>query len=118
MDNKQRGTMNLSIKNIRIKNNYNQADFAKLLGVKQRTYASWERKENKLPIEIAFKIADLLEVSLDEIYGHEVQYANLDFVTDSTLRMLLTNYNKLNSTGQRQLLTISRSLIYNPEYIK
>lgn len=110
--------MNLNLKYIRKKHKYNQADFAKLLNVKQRTYASWERRENNLPINIAFKIADLLDVSLDEIYGHDVQYANLDFVTDSTLKMLLTNYNKMNSKGQRQLLTISRSLIYNPDYIK
>lgn len=110
--------MCINLKNIRKKNNYNQKDFAKLLNVKQRTYASWERRENNLPINIAFKIADLFDVSLDEIYGHDVQYANLDFVTDSTLKMLLTNYNKMNSKGQRQLLTISRSLIYNPDYIK
>ena len=32
--------MNLNLKYIRKKHKYNQADFAKLLNVKQRTYAS------------------------------------------------------------------------------
>lgn len=93
-----------------------QDELAKKLGVKKRTYAAWERGENKLSLENAIHIADILEISLDNMCDRINYYSVLDQVKDSTLRSLLINYSKLNEKGKKELLNYSSAISYNPDY--
>lgn len=62
--------MNLQLKQLRKRAGYKkQSDFARALGVKERTYASWEREEVGLSMSQACDIADFLGCSLDELAG-------------------------------------------------
>ena len=64
--------MELQLKRLRKeRTHYTQAEVAELLGVKERTYASWERQEVMLSLEQAYDCAVILNCTIDEICGRE-----------------------------------------------
>ena len=60
------------IKEIRISNNYNQEDFAKLLGVSRNTIAAYENGIRKPGIHIIQDISDKFNIPIENLYEAEV----------------------------------------------
>ncbi|MDE6606067.1 MAG: helix-turn-helix domain-containing protein [Clostridia bacterium] len=48
-------------------NNYSQKQLANILGIKQTTLSNWEIGRNEPPIEYLIALADLYDISLDEL---------------------------------------------------
>lgn len=53
----------------RKKNNLTQKDLAEKLGVKHNAVSSWESGTNSVDTEIIFKLCDIFDISLNDIYG-------------------------------------------------
>ena len=106
--------MELKLKSLRKSRNLSQKDIAERIGVKVRTYASWERQENKITLEYAYQISEILNVSLDNMCNRTKKGEIINKIQDINIRRLITNYNQLSEEVQYQLLAISRSLVNNP----
>lgn len=61
--------MEINLQKIRKRRKLSQAEVANALGVKIRTYGSWERGEAMLNLEQAFNCAVVLDCTIDEIAG-------------------------------------------------
>lgn len=60
-----------NIKRLRKNKGLKQQEIAELLGVKQNTYSDWENGKTDPSFENLVKLADLLDVSLDWLFGRE-----------------------------------------------
>lgn len=59
----------MELKTIRIKKHLTQADVASYLGIARNTYTQYEQGLHKIPPEILCKLADLFNVTVDELLG-------------------------------------------------
>lgn len=59
------------LKELRQKKGLTQQEIADLLHVNRVTYTNWEKGNREPNFETIIKIADLLEVSLDWLFGRE-----------------------------------------------
>ena len=57
------------LKELRKNKGLKQREIAELLGVKQNTYSDWENGKTEPSFENLIKLADLLEVTLDWLFG-------------------------------------------------
>jgi transcriptional regulator with XRE-family HTH domain len=72
---------------VRKRKSLNQADIGKIIGINGDAYGRYERNEVRPTIEMAVKIAQALEVSLDYLTGSseiELDKATLDRVQEIT----------------------------------
>ena len=63
--------MKLRIKDLREDNDLTQKEVAKVLMCDQSLYSKYERGERPLPLDLAIKLADLYNVSLDYLVDRE-----------------------------------------------
>ena len=61
--------MELMIRAFRKSRGMTQSDLAREIGTTRRVISSYEREETPVPLDVACLIADLLDVSLDELAG-------------------------------------------------
>ena len=59
------------LKEIRIKKGLTQTELGEKVGVKQSTFTNWENGKREPNFEIVIKLADLLEVSVDWLFGRK-----------------------------------------------
>ena len=59
------------LKELRLKKGLTQKDIADLVHVNRVTYTNWEKGNREPSYENLVKLADLLEVSLDWLFGRE-----------------------------------------------
>lgn len=59
------------LKQLRQKKGLTQQKLAEILGIKRNTYSDWENGKTEPGFENLIKLADLLEVSLDWLFGRE-----------------------------------------------
>lgn len=59
------------LKELRKEKGYTQEQMANILEIGQSTYAKWENDRTEPSFENLIKLADLLEVSLDWLFGRE-----------------------------------------------
>ena len=59
--------MKLRLKAIRTERGLTQDEMAEKLGIKSRTYGSWERGEVMLNLEQAYNCAQVLECTIDDL---------------------------------------------------
>lgn len=59
------------LKEVRIKRGLTQTELGEKLGVKQSTFTNWENGKREPNFEIVIKLADLLEVSVDWLFGRK-----------------------------------------------
>ena len=59
------------LKELRLKKGLTQKDIADLVHVNRVTYTNWEKGKREPSFENLIKLADLLEVSLDWLFGRE-----------------------------------------------
>lgn len=90
--------MNLKLMQLRKAADYkNRDDFAAVLGVKPRTYKTWESQESNMSFAQACMVADALHCSLDELAGRT------EFVgsyTDQRQAALNDDYSHLSEAGK------------------
>lgn len=92
--------MNLQLRRIRQDRGISQKKMAELVGVKYRTYGSWEREEVAMSLAQAYDCAVVLRCSIDAIAGHEMP---TEF--DSELeRQLHLTFDQLSPEGQEKVL--------------
>ena len=59
------------LKELRLKKGLTQTELGEKVGVKQNTFTNWENGKREPNFENLIKIADLLEVSVDWLFGRE-----------------------------------------------
>lgn len=59
------------LKKLRKNKGLKQQELAEILGIKRNTYSDWENGKTEPSFENLIKLADLLEVSLDWLFGRE-----------------------------------------------
>lgn len=59
------------LKTLRKEKKLTQKELAEQIGIKQNSYSDWETGKNEPSLENLIKLADLLEVSIDWLFGRE-----------------------------------------------
>ena len=59
------------LKELRLKKGLTQTELGEKVGVKQNTFTNWEKGKREPSFENLIKLSDLLEVSLDWLFGRE-----------------------------------------------
>lgn len=59
------------LKELRFKKGLTQTELGEKVGVKQSTFTNWENGKREPNFEIVIKLADLLEVSVDWLFGRK-----------------------------------------------
>lgn len=59
------------LKTLRKEKKLTQKELAEQIGISQKSYSHWETGKNEPSFENLIKLADLLEVSLDWLFGRE-----------------------------------------------
>ena len=59
------------LKELRLKKGLTQTELGEKVGVKQNTFTNWEKGKREPNFEIVIKLADLLEVSVDWLFGRK-----------------------------------------------
>ncbi len=88
-----------------------QQDMADALGIKKRTYGSWEREEVSLTLKQAYDCAVILNCSIDAIAGYAppVSYA------DPAQEALNRYYECMNSQGRDALVQSAKLMSGSPD---
>lgn len=90
--------MELQLKELRKKAGYsNRDDFARAVGISAATYKSWETGARKIKLDEACKLADFLDVSLDELAG---RWDYVGRCADERQRSLDDAYRSLDDEGR------------------
>ncbi len=86
------------IKELRIANNYNQVDLARLLGVTKQSISNWENNNIMPSVEMLVKIAELFSVSTDYMLGlDDKKYIMVEGLTEeeiSHVRLIIKDITK------------------------
>ena len=59
------------LKTLRKEKKLTQKELAEQIGISQKSYSHWETGKNEASFENLIKLADLLEVSIDWLFGIE-----------------------------------------------
>lgn len=59
------------LKELRFEKGLTQKELAEQIGIKRNTYSDWENGKTEPSFENIVKLADLLEVSLDWLFGRD-----------------------------------------------
>lgn len=89
------------LKTYRIKNNLKQKELADILKISSATYNTYERGISEPPLDVLCKLADVFNVSIDELIGHTQK--KLSFTRDDLLDKI-NNYSKMLSDKNLCLL--------------
>lgn len=116
---KKRGdimTIGENIKKTRKQANLTQRQLAEKLAVSQAMIAQYESGERNPKRETVEKIAKALGVDPFSLYSFDMATAALSDNIDQKEHGLLTNYRKLNTSGQDKVLEYVSDLADNPKY--
>jgi len=99
------------LKEFRVARGLSQAQLADHLGVSPRVYNRWERGVATPRLDTLVKIADILQVSLDELAGRQPPKAVEFRVHNPKLHRLYREIDKLSPDDQQALAILLDSLI-------
>lgn len=99
--------MELQLQRFRKLAGLNQQEMADALGVKKRTYGSWEREENGLSFEQACMCANVLNCTTDALAGRELPSNRY---TDQRQTDLNDTYEALTDEGKDAALGAVRGI--------
>lgn len=103
--------MELQLKKLRKEAGMSQQDMADALGIKLRTYGTWERREAEIDLAWAYKCAQILGCTIDAIAG----YVPPTEYSDPQQNELNHYYLSMNSDGRESLLKTARLMSGSPE---
>lgn len=97
----EKRTMGAFISSLRKANGYTQADLAEMLGVSNKTISSWETNNSTPDLSILPAIADIFNVSIDELIRGEKKASNINLelsqksekIRNNMIKSLKNNYN-------------------------
>ena len=69
-----------NLKDIRIKNKYNQEDIAEQLGVTKQTISNWEKGKRTPDIDSLIKLANIYQVTLDSLIGIDKRTEDIELL--------------------------------------
>lgn len=87
-----------------------QARLAELLGIDPRSYNRWERGGNVPHLDTLIRIADILQVTLDELVGRKEPSATLK-IRNHELQTLCQQADYLPDEEQRALILVMNGLV-------
>ena len=90
--------------------NLSQVRLAELLGVDPRAYNRWEKAATAPHLDTVIKIADVLQVTLDELVGRKAMSEEVK-VRNHTLHALWQKADLLPDTDQQALITVLDSFV-------
>ncbi|MDC9583314.1 helix-turn-helix transcriptional regulator [Xenorhabdus sp. PR6a] len=90
--------------------NLNQVRLAELLGVDPRAYNRWEKGASAPHLETVIKIADVLQVTIDELVGRKAVSDEVK-IRNHTLHTLWQKADSLPDTDQQALIVILDSFV-------
>ena len=105
-------TFELQLQRIRKRAGYNQQEMSDLLGVKKRTYGSWEREEVMMSLKQAYNVTEVLGCTLDELVGR--QPPKPGSYADANQQRLNNYYESLNEKSKDDLVGFVRSFAADP----
>ena len=97
--------------------NITQARLAELLEVSPRVYNRWEKGGNVPHFDTIVKIADILQVALDELAGRQKPSQELK-IRNHQLRQLCQQCDTLPDTDQQALIVMMDSLVKKSDVTK
>lgn len=59
----------MTLKQLRVNKGLSQAELGNRIGIKQTTISQYENGSRKPPLSVAKKLSDVLDVTLDDIFG-------------------------------------------------
>jgi len=60
-----------NLKELRLVNKFTQIELSKKVGVNQSSYSDWERGVSRPEYETLVLLADIFDVSVDELFGRK-----------------------------------------------
>lgn len=82
----------------RKRSNLTQKDLADKLGIKHNSVSAWENGANSIDVEILFKICEILDVSVNDMYGVYSRTNELAFT--SVEADLIRKFRRLDERGK------------------
>lgn len=102
--------METQLRKYRLIADLTQQQMADRLGVKKRTYGSWERDEAEMSFPWACACADILECTLDELAGRK----SVRDYTDPRQEQLNGCFESLNDESKTQVSEMVKSIAADP----
>lgn len=103
----------MRLKELRIKNGYNQKELAEKLNCAQNTISNWESGKRGIDAETLLHLADFYGVSTDYILGRHVNPEN---PTDPLQNKLISIFTSLNDLGKLEAIKRIDELSQLPMY--
>ena len=94
-----------------------QTRLSQLLAIDPRAYNRWERGDNIPQLETLIKIADILQVTLDELVGRS-KLANDIKIRNHELNQLCQQADDLPDTDQQALIQVLDGLMKKAQFNK
>jgi len=105
------------LKLLRQAKNITQVRLAQLLTVDPRAYSRWERGDNIPHLETLIKIADTLQVTLDELVGRSKPSVNIN-IRNHELHQLCQQADNLPDDDQQALIQVLDGLMKKAQLSK
>ena len=102
--------MKLELKNLRKQAGFTQDQMAELLGIKKRTYGSWERGEAMMNLEQAYNCAVILGCTLNDLVGMKASRS----YADHRQTAINGHFESFNDSGKTELATITERMSHDP----
>lgn len=105
----------MTIKQWRRVKDYTQEYMAEMCGVHRNTYAAWEENPEKIPIGAALTLADVLQVSIEDIIFWPIKQQNVvsTLKGDKFLKSVtLENKDRVYTISQLVKMGYPRSVLY------
>jgi transcriptional regulator with XRE-family HTH domain len=99
------------LRTLRTARKLTQARVAELLGVSPRVYTRWENGDATPMFATVVKIADILDVSLDELAGRKETEEDSASIRNPELHRLYKKVNQLSDEDQKALIILLDSLV-------
>lgn len=101
----------MRLKEIRNSHHMKQHEVADALGIPLRTYQNYEREEREPDSEVLCALADLYQITIDELIGRETN----ETIGESTL---LSLFRSLNQYGRIKLIEVADDMVMSGKYEK
>ncbi len=105
------------LKLLRKSRSITQARLAKLLEIDPRAYSRWERGDNVPHVDTLVKIADILQVTLDELVGRSEPSNDLK-IRNQELHKLWQQADSLPDADQQALIQVMDGLVKKAQLTK
>jgi transcriptional regulator with XRE-family HTH domain len=105
------------LRELRTARGLTQTRLAELLGMPARSYNRWERGGHVPHLGMAVKIADILQVTLDELVGRKETTSEVA-IRNHELHQLVQEVDALPDEDQRALMTVMDGLVKKTQLAK